>query len=108
MIVQEILLRIFEFSSYLYHSQTTAMAMMALLAEVPEWQWCYDPALDSLLLLATSHICLYIFIQHVFTISILSPLSTRKLRLIGPHYTRLIQLLYHLSPLLQLLKRVNP
>ena len=39
---------------------------MALLIEVPEWQWYYDPALDSLLLTSTFHERLYIFLQHVF------------------------------------------
>ena len=78
------------------------MAAMALLAEVPEWQWYYDPALDSLLLSATSRVCLYIFVQHVFAIFISSALSTLKLRLTGPHNMRLFSLLYHLSPLVQL------
>ena len=59
---------------YLCHSQTIVIAAIAFLAEVPEWQWHYDPALDSLYLIATSHVCLYIFFQRTFAVLIFSPL----------------------------------
>ena len=90
------------------HSQTIIIAKMALLAEVPKWQWYYDPTLDSLLLSATSPVCMYIFVQRVYTISISSPLSTFRLRLEGPHYTRIFFLLHHLGPLVQLFWRLLP
>ena len=80
------------------YSQTVMMAAMTFLAEVPEWQWYYDPALDSLLSLATPGVRLYIFVQHVFTVSVFSPLSTIRLHLMRPHYMRLFSLLHHLSP----------
>ena len=93
---------------YPCHSQTVVMVAMTILIDVPKWQWYYNPALDSLLLLATSRIRLYIFFQHVLTISVLSPFLTLRLHLTGPHYMRCIKLLYHLSPLLQLLRRRIP
>ena len=43
-----------------------AMAAMAFLTKIPEWQWYYDPALNSLLLTVTSSVRLYIFFQHGF------------------------------------------
>ena len=88
------------------HSQTVMMAAPTLLIEAPKWQWYCDPAVDSLLLSATPHVRLYIFLQHVFTVSVSSSVSTLRLRLVGPHYTRLFSLLHHLSPLIQLLQDV--
>ena len=90
------------------HSQTVIMAVMALFIEVPKWQWYYDPALGSLLLSATSRICLYIFLQHVFIVSILSPILTLRLRLVRPHYAKFFSLLYCISPLFQLLRSLMP
>ena len=62
----------FQILNLLCHSQTVVMAAMALLTEVPKWQWYYDPTLDSLLLSAMSCVRLYIFLQHVFIVSVLS------------------------------------
>ena len=90
------------------HSQTVAMVVMALLTEVPEWQWYYDSALESLLFPAISHVHVYIFVQHVFTVFVSSPLSTLRLRLTGPHYMRLLSLLHHLSPLFHLFCSLLP
>ena len=91
-----------------YHSQMVVMAAMALLAELPEWQWYHNPALDSLLLSATSRVHLYIFLQHVFTVFVSSLLSTLRLHLTRPHYMRFFSLLYHLNPFFQLLRGLMP
>ena len=75
-IVQETLQRILNSHTicmYLCHSQMTAMAAMAFFIKVLEWQWHYNPALDSLYLIATSCVRLYIFFQHPFAVLVLSP-----------------------------------
>ena len=50
-----------------------AMVVMAFFVEVPKWHWYYIPALESLYLIVTSHIRLYIFFQCPFAVSVLSP-----------------------------------
>ena len=63
---------------YPCHSQMTVMTAMVFFAEIPEWQWHYDPALDSLFLTATSRMWLYIFFQRAFIVSVLSPFFDPK------------------------------
>ena len=41
-------------------------------AEVPEWQWHYDLALDSLYLMATARFCLYVFFHRAFAVPLYS------------------------------------
>ena len=41
---------------------------------VPEWQWHYDMALDSLYLMATARFCLYVFFHRAFATPVHSPL----------------------------------
>ena len=50
------------------------MAAIFFFAEVPKWQWHYDHALDSLYLIATSRVRLYVFFQRAFAASLVSPL----------------------------------
>ena len=50
------------------------VATIIFYAEVPEWQWHYDMALDSLYLMATARFRLYVFFHHSFATPIHSPL----------------------------------
>ena len=59
---------------YLCHSHTVVMAAMTFFTKIPEWQWHYDPTLDSLYMTSTSHIRLYIFFQRAFAVPIFKPL----------------------------------
>ena len=75
-IVQETLLEILNshtYCMYLCRSQMTKMAAMLFFAEMLEWQWYYNPTLDSQYLMATSYVHLYIFFQHPFIVSIFGP-----------------------------------
>ena len=45
---------------------------MAFFTEIPEWQWHYDPTLDSLYLTTTSHVRFYIFFQRTCVVLIFS------------------------------------
>ena len=49
-----------------------AMAMISFFTKIPEWQWHYNPTLDSLYLTASSYVCLYIFFQRPFVVLVLS------------------------------------
>ena len=42
------------------HPQAAVMVAMIFFAEMPEWQWHYDHAMDSLYLTVTSRVCLYV------------------------------------------------
>ena len=48
-------------------------ATIVFYAEVPEWQWHYDLALDLLYLIATARFRLYVLFRH-FAIPLYSPL----------------------------------
>ena len=48
--------------------------MIIFFAEVPEWQWHYDHALDSLYLMATPRFRLYVFFWWAFDVPLFSPL----------------------------------
>ena len=43
-----------------------------LYTEVPEWQWHYDLALDSLYLMATARFRLYVFFHRAFVVPLFS------------------------------------
>ena len=57
---------------YPCHSQTVEMATMAFFIEVPEWQWHYNPALDSLYMTTLSRMHLYLFFQRPFIVSVVN------------------------------------
>ena len=48
------------------------MAAMIFSAEMSEWQWHYDYAMDSLYLTVKSPVCLYIFFQWAFAVPVFS------------------------------------
>ena len=50
------------------------MVAVVLFTEMPEWQWHYDHALDSLYLTGTSQVRVYIFFYRAFVAPLLSPL----------------------------------
>ena len=54
------------------HPQAAVMVAMIFFAEMPEWQWHYDHAMDSLYLTVTSRVCLYIFFQLAFAVPVFS------------------------------------
>ena len=66
----------FKFSfMYPCHSQMAGIAATIIFyAKVPEWQWHYDMALDSLYLMATARFCLYVFFHCAFATPVHSPL----------------------------------
>ena len=49
-------------------------AIIIFYVEVPEWQWHYDMALNSLYLIATTNFRLYIFFHKAFAAPVHSPL----------------------------------
>ena len=48
------------------------MATTMIFMEIPKWTWHYDPALDSLVLVARSSFRLYIFFHHPFSTPVVS------------------------------------
>ena len=52
--------------------QMQQMATAMIFIEVPEWTWHYNPALDSLILVARSCFKLYIFFCHPFSVLVVS------------------------------------
>ena len=78
---------------FLCHSQTKQMATAVIFMEVPEWLWHYDPALDSLVLVAHSNFRLYILFHRLFSVLVVSwhfdhrrPYADSPLRLAHPLY----------------------
>ena len=68
-----VLLRNFISHSYFpYYFQTKLMGSVIVFLEFPTWEWHYDPALDSLLLMARVTLRVYIFFHHLFGLSRMS------------------------------------
>ena len=62
-------------SLYQCHSQMAGIVVtIVFYAKVPEWQWHYDLALDSLYLMATARFRLYVFFHRAFVVPLFSPL----------------------------------
>ena len=56
----------------------TMMASVVVYLEAPNWQWHYDHAMNSMYLMGQVQVRLYVFFQHSFAVSILSPFFNPK------------------------------
>ena len=58
---------------YPYYPHMIVMASMVVYLEAPNWQWHYDHAMSFMYLMGHAQGRLYIFFQHSFAVSIMSP-----------------------------------